>query len=103
MIYLNDEEKKEIEVKRERRRSQESDDALDSFVNYVKCLMKQLPPDASSQTQMEIINVILKAKMASDEAKKATSQAKRNIDAIPGNNMATTSRNKQRDEFNNNR
>ena len=40
---------------------EEENDELSSFIKYITCLLKKLPPDVFSNVQIEIINTILKA------------------------------------------
>ncbi|KAJ0169723.1 hypothetical protein K1T71_014329 [Dendrolimus kikuchii] len=86
IVYLDEEEKanrKPVKAIKRRRetlpatveREPEPHNQLSTFINYIHCLMKQLPDDVSSKTQMEIINVIMAAKLNSEAMMATTSHS----------------------------
>lgn len=44
------------------RRNKESNE-LDTFMTYIKCLLKQLPKDTCAKLQMDIVNLIMNVKL----------------------------------------
>ncbi|CAB3252379.1 unnamed protein product [Arctia plantaginis] len=58
--------KKDSEPQKEREEKQEEESELDTFIKYIRCLLKKLSPDVFSKVQVDILKTIMDAQYSNN-------------------------------------